>query len=71
MIDLKTKLIKDTSKLIQETLNKENTLNYGSLIDYQRKLFYELYELNIYDFIKQDMVNKYCKEHHSCRRELL
>ena len=55
--DLKERLIKNTKNLME---GKGGC--YPVIIDYNRQLFYELYELDIFCFINDNLVDEYCKD---------
>ena len=64
-MDLKERLICNVSKLMDNG-------DYTMLVDYNRGLFYELYDLDIFNFIDKNIVDEYCRKHSTvCRKHLL
>ena len=66
-MDLKERLIGNTKRLLE---NNQNS-NYNLLIDYNRKLFKECYDLDVFLFIPQELVKEYCTLNNRCEKYIL
>lgn len=58
LVDLKIRLIENTIKLLEHTGE-----GYSKLIDYNRQLFEELYDLDIFLFVPKNLVDDYTGEY--------
>ncbi|MBQ6219669.1 MAG: hypothetical protein IJH63_00915 [Methanobrevibacter sp.] len=65
--DLKERLISNTRRLMES----DKLDFYPELVDYNRQLFNELYDLDIFLFINTGLVDKFCKKHKRCKEWLL
>ena len=63
----KERLIINTRRLMES----DKLDFYPELVDYNRQLFNELYDLDIFLFINTGLVDKFCKKHKRCKEWLL